>query len=92
MLPSGFQKFLVHNIKELKVLLMCHKSYCAEITHKVSSKNCTAIVERVAQPAIRVTNPNARVHSEENEWKVHVHVLCLNKTIKTAKKALHQCL
>nr|XP_051674413.1 60S ribosomal protein L32-like [Oryctolagus cuniculus] len=42
-LPSGFRKFLVHNVKELEVLLMCDKSYCAEIAHNVSSKNCKAI-------------------------------------------------
>ncbi|XP_069329645.1 large ribosomal subunit protein eL32-like [Eulemur rufifrons] len=67
MLPSGFHKFLVHSVKELEVLLMCNKSYCAEIAHNVSSKNRKAIVQRAAQPAIRVTNPNARLHSEENE-------------------------
>ncbi|XP_032285138.1 60S ribosomal protein L32-like [Phoca vitulina] len=32
-------KFLVHNVEELEVLLMCNKSYCAEIAHNVSSKN-----------------------------------------------------
>ncbi|XP_041627989.1 60S ribosomal protein L32-like [Vulpes lagopus] len=65
--PSGFRKFLVHNVKELEVLLMCNKSYCAEIVHNVSSKNRKAIVERAAQLAIRVTNPNGRLCSKENE-------------------------
>ncbi|KAK1329856.1 hypothetical protein QTO34_010039 [Cnephaeus nilssonii] len=43
MLPSGFWKFLVHNVKELEVLLMCNKSHCAEIAHNVSSKNRKAL-------------------------------------------------
>uniref|UniRef100_A0A2I3SQY8 RPL32 n=1 Tax=Pan troglodytes TaxID=9598 RepID=A0A2I3SQY8_PANTR len=63
MLPSGFRKFLVHNVKELEV----QQSYCAGIAHNVSSKNCKAIVERAAQLAIRVINPNARLRSKENE-------------------------
>ncbi|XP_053757957.1 60S ribosomal protein L32-like [Panthera pardus] len=67
MLPRGFQKFLVHNIKELEVLLMCSKSYCAGISHNISSKNHKATVERAVQLAIRVTNPNVRLCSEENE-------------------------
>ncbi|ELV12744.1 60S ribosomal protein L32 [Tupaia chinensis] len=67
MLPNGFWKFLVHNSKELEVLLICNKSYCAEIAHNILSKNRKAIMERAAQLATRVTNPNARLRSEENE-------------------------
>nr|XP_051698481.1 60S ribosomal protein L32-like [Oryctolagus cuniculus] len=52
MLPSGFRKFLVHNVRELEVLLMCNKSYCAEVAHNVSSKNRKAIVKRTALLAI----------------------------------------
>ncbi|EPY74243.1 60S ribosomal protein L32-like protein [Camelus ferus] len=74
-LPSGFRKFLVHSVKELEVLLTCNKSYCAEIAHNVSSKNRKAIVERAAQLAVRVTSPNARLRSEENEQTARAHTV-----------------
>ncbi|XP_043829227.1 60S ribosomal protein L32-like [Dromiciops gliroides] len=67
MLPSGFRKFLVHNVKELEVLLMCNKSYCAEIAHNVSSQNQKVIVETAGQLAIKITHPNTRPRSEINE-------------------------
>ncbi|KAJ1057958.1 hypothetical protein K5549_014483 [Capra hircus] len=67
MLPSGFRKHLIHNVKGLEVLLMDKNSYCAETAHNAFSRNHKAIVKRAAQLAVRVTNPNTSLHGEENE-------------------------
>ncbi|XP_057764261.1 60S ribosomal protein L32-1 [Salvia miltiorrhiza] len=66
-LPNGFKKFLVHNVKELELLMMHNRRYCAEIAHNISTRKRKDIVERAAQLDVVVTNKLARLQSQEDE-------------------------
>ncbi|CAM9110023.1 unnamed protein product [Hapterophycus canaliculatus] len=66
LLPSGFYKFLVHNVKELELLLMHNRKYAAEIAHNVSARKRKEILERAGQLHIRVTNAGAKLSAEED--------------------------
>ncbi len=45
-LPNGLKKFLVRNSKDLDVLLMNNRTFCAEIAHNVSTRKRAGIVKR----------------------------------------------
>jgi large subunit ribosomal protein L32e len=66
LLPNGFYKFVVNNVKELEMLLMHNRKYCAEIAHSCSSKTRKAIVERASELHVKVTNAGAKLKMEEN--------------------------
>jgi large subunit ribosomal protein L32e len=48
-LPNGLKKFLVRNVKDLDVLLMNNRTFCAEIAHNVSSRVIYPLIFRKEQ-------------------------------------------
>lgn len=80
LLPSGFCKFLVHNVKELEELLLCNGSYCADLEMEIFT---------VRQHSWSSTSPTpipGYASKKINRWLAYMFYLCLNKTTKTAKE------
>ncbi|KAF8332377.1 60S ribosomal protein L32 [Cantharellus anzutake] len=65
LLPNGLKKFLVHNARDLDILLLHNKTYAAEVAHGVSARNRIPIVNRAKELGIKVTNASAKLRSEE---------------------------
>ncbi|KAL6178425.1 hypothetical protein ACLB2K_049943 [Fragaria x ananassa] len=66
-LPNHFKKFVVHDVKELEVLMMHNRTYCAETAHNISTRKRKEIDERAAPLDVVVTNKLARLRSQEDE-------------------------
>lgn len=65
-LPNGFIKFRVNNVRDVELLLMQNRKYAAEIASNVSMRKRIAIVERAEQLNVKVINGNAKVRTEED--------------------------
>jgi large subunit ribosomal protein L32e len=65
LLPNGFLKFRVNNVKDLELLLMHNRKYAAEIAHNVSVRKRQQIVERALQLNVKVINGNAKLRTQE---------------------------
>eukprot|EP00178_Gracilaria_changii_P004345 TRINITY_DN1686_c0_g1_i2.p1 TRINITY_DN1686_c0_g1~~TRINITY_DN1686_c0_g1_i2.p1 ORF type:complete len:134 (-),score=13.99 TRINITY_DN1686_c0_g1_i2:37-438(-) len=63
-LPNGLKKFVVRSIRDLDVLLMNNRTFCAEIAHNVSSRKRAEIVKRAQQIRVKVTNARGKVRTE----------------------------
>ncbi|OJJ51221.1 hypothetical protein ASPZODRAFT_12059 [Penicilliopsis zonata CBS 506.65] len=64
MMPSGHKAFLVHNPKDVELLLMHNRTYAAEIAHAVSSRKRVEILAKAKALGVKVTNPKGRVTTE----------------------------
>ena len=64
MMPSGHKAFLVHNEKDVELLLMHRKTFAAEIAHGVSSRKRVGILSKARALGVKVTNPRAKVTTE----------------------------
>eukprot|EP00010_Vexillifera_abyssalis_P009115 CAMPEP_0201546656 /NCGR_PEP_ID=MMETSP0173_2-20130828/2958_1 /ASSEMBLY_ACC=CAM_ASM_000268 /TAXON_ID=218659 /ORGANISM="Vexillifera sp., Strain DIVA3 564/2" /LENGTH=136 /DNA_ID=CAMNT_0047955393 /DNA_START=56 /DNA_END=466 /DNA_ORIENTATION=+ len=65
MLPNGFKKFRVRNVKDLEILLMHNQVYAADIAHSVGAAKRQQIITRAQQLNIRVLNAHARVETQD---------------------------
>ena len=63
-LPNGLKKFVVRNIKDLDVLLMNNRKFCAEIAHNVSSRVLIVIMIEKS----RNCEESSTDQSEGNKW------------------------
>ncbi|KAJ1647723.1 60S ribosomal protein L32 [Coemansia asiatica] len=66
LLPDGFRKYTVNNVRDLQCLIMLNRTYAAEIAHSVGAKKRVDIIKRAKELGIKVTNINARIRSVEN--------------------------
>lgn len=74
-LPNGLKKFLVHNVKDLDVLLMNNRTFCAEIAHNVSSRVRAQIVKRAQQIRVKLTNSRGKVRTEEKKQEAWLFLM-----------------
>ncbi|BBH01052.1 hypothetical protein Prudu_011201 [Prunus dulcis] len=56
-LPNHFKKFVVHNAKELELLMMHNRTYCAEIAHNVSTRKRKKLLRE--QPSLMLLLPTS---------------------------------
>ncbi|KAJ9245246.1 hypothetical protein DTO169E5_1113 [Paecilomyces variotii] len=64
MMPSGHKAFLVHNPKDVELLLMHNRTYAAEIASAVSSRKRVDIIAKAKALGVKVTNAKGRVQTE----------------------------
>lgn len=63
-LPNGFKKVIVRNVKDLEALTSVNRIYCGEVAKTVGAKKRVDIVNRAAELGIVLTNGKAKLIEE----------------------------
>jgi len=66
-LPSGFKKFVVCNVKDLEILLTNNRVFCGELAHNLSARKKAILVKRAAELDVRLTNGKGKLKVEEKK-------------------------
>ncbi|KAH9387010.1 large subunit ribosomal protein L32e [Nematocida major] len=61
LLPNGFKKVIIYNIKDLDALVSLNRVYCGEIAHAIGAKKRIDIIKRAADLGVVLTNGSAKV-------------------------------
>merc|ERR1712100_231403 len=64
---NGLKSLRVYNVKELEVLLMHNRTFCAEIPYNVSWRKRKSIIDRADELKITVLNKNGKIELEDDE-------------------------
>lgn len=84
-LPNGLKKFLVHNVKDLDVLLMNNRTFCAEIAHNVSSRVASILFRKEQRSSSELSrselrSPTLGARSEPKKRNKRLDLTYLNPT------------
>lgn len=64
---NGLKRFLITNEADLELLLMNNRVYAGEIASNISTRKRLRIVQRAKELNVTLTNPAARIATEEKK-------------------------
>ena len=67
LLPCGFYKYKISNIRELQPLLLQNRRFAVEIDNAVGFKNRLKIIDYCRKNDLRILNKFARTHTVEKK-------------------------
>ena len=86
-LPNKLKKFVVRNVKDLDVLLMNNRTFCAEIAHNVSSRVSLILFRKKLKLLSAHNRSELRSQTQEPRLELkrrnpkHDHQSYLNRTL-----------